>query len=154
MASLADLIEAHIVALVEEAGGVIEVQRALLAEHFSCVPSQITYVLTSRFQPERGYVVESRRGGGGFIRIAKIEPEGDIAEIIGDVGSYLTQDEAYSHLTRLLEDGIIDVRTFKTMQAALSREVLAVDLPLRDLLRARIFKAMLSAYFSVHEDEE
>jgi transcriptional regulator CtsR len=154
VASLADLIEAHIVALVEEAGGMVEIQRALLAEHFSCVPSQITYVLSSRFQPERGYVVESRRGGGGFIRIAKIEPEGDIAEIIEDVGDYLAQDEAYSYLTRLLEDDVIDIRTFKTMQAALSRETLAVDLPLRDALRARVLKAMLSAYFSVHEDEE
>ncbi|HOQ03510.1 MAG TPA: CtsR family transcriptional regulator [Bacillota bacterium] len=154
MASLADLIEAHIVALVEEAGGVVEIQRAILAEHFSCVPSQISYVLSSRFQPERGYVVESRRGGGGYIRIAKLEPEEDVADIIENVGNYLTQDEAYSYLTRLFEDDLIDLKMFKTMEAALSRDTLAVDLPLRDLLRARLFKAMLLAYFSVREDEE
>ena len=75
MASLTDLIEAHILSLVEEGGGVAEIQRAFLADHFRCVPSQITYVLSSRFQPERGYVVESKRGGGGYIRVVKIELE-------------------------------------------------------------------------------
>lgn len=65
MASLTDIIEAYILSLVEEGGGVAEIQRTYLAEYFNCVPSQITYVLSSRFQPERGYIVESKRGGGG-----------------------------------------------------------------------------------------
>ncbi len=154
MASLADLIEAYILSLVEEGGGVVEIQRAFLADRFRCVPSQITYVLASRFQPERGYIVESKRGGGGYIRVVKIELEDGLADVIRSIGISLSQDEAYGYLLRLLDDGIIDARTFKMMQAAVSRDTLAIDLPVRDLLRARVFKALLSAYFSVSEDRE
>ena len=56
-----------------------EVQRAELASRFNCVPSQINYVISTRFSPERGYIVESRRGGGGYIRIIRVMPEpGDV----------------------------------------------------------------------------
>lgn len=154
MASLTDLIEAHILSLIEEGGGVAEIQRAYLAEYFRCVPSQITYVLTSRFQPERGYIVESKRGGGGYIRVVKMELTDGLTGIIRNIGPYLSQDEAYGYLLRLVDDDLIDERAFKMMQAAVSRDTLAVDLPLRDWLRARIFKALLSACFSVIEDEE
>ncbi len=154
MASLADLIEAYILALVEEGGGVAEIQRSYLADYFRCVPSQITYVLSSRFQPERGYVVESKRGGGGYIRVVRMELTDGIADIMKSIGSYLSQDEAYGYLLRLFEEGLMDVRSFKMMQAAVSRDTLALDLPHRDWLRARIFRAVLSAYFSVVEDEE
>jgi transcriptional regulator CtsR len=154
MASLTDLIEAHILSLVEEGGGVAEIQRAFLADHFRCVPSQITYVLSSRFQPERGYVVESKRGGGGYIRVVKIELEDGITDIIKSIGLSLSQDEAYGYLLRLLDDEIIGPRTFKMIQAAVSRDTLAVELPLRDFLRARIFRALLSAYFLASEDGE
>ncbi len=154
MASLTDLIEAHILSLVEEGGGVAEIQRAFLADHFRCVPSQITYVLSSRFQPERGYVVESKRGGGGYIRVVKIELEDGITDIIKSIGLSLSQDEAYGYLLRLLDDEIIGPRTFKMIQAAVSRDTLAVELPLRDFLRARIFRALLSAYCLASEDGE
>ncbi|HHY17813.1 MAG TPA: CtsR family transcriptional regulator [Firmicutes bacterium] len=154
MASLTDLIEAHILSLVEEGGGVAEIQRAFLADHFRCVPSQITYVLSSRFQPERGYVVESKRGGGGYIRVVKIELEDGITDIIKSIGLSLSQDEAYGYLLRLLDDEIIGPRTFKMIQAAVSRDTLAVELPLRDFLRARIFRALLSAYLLASEDGE
>lgn len=154
MASLTDLIEAHILSLVEEGGGVAEIQRAFLANHFRCVPSQITYVLSSRFQPERGYVVESKRGGGGYIRVVKIELEDGITDIIKSIGLSLSQDEAYGYLLRLLDDEIIGPRTFKMIQAAVSRDTLAVELPLRDFLRARIFRALLSAYLLASEDGE
>ncbi len=154
MASLTDLIEAHILSLIEEGGGVAEIQRSYLASYFRCVPSQITYVLTSRFQPERGYIVESKRGGGGYIRVVKMELTDGATDIIKNIGSYLSQDEAYGYLLRLVDDELIDERAFKMMQAAISRDTLAVDLPLRDWLRARIFKALLSACFSVIEDGE
>jgi transcriptional regulator CtsR len=154
LASLADLIEAYILSLVEEGGGVAEMQRAYLADYFRCVPSQITYVLSSRFQPERGYVVESKRGSGGYIRVVKIELTDGAEDIMKNVGTYLSQDEAYAYISRLYDEDLIDTRTFKLMQAVVSRDTLAVDLPHRDWLRARIFQAALSAYFSVVDDEE
>ena len=70
-----DLIARFILDALDEANGIAELQRATLAEQFSCVPSQINYVISTRFSPERGYIVESRRGGGGYIRIT---PGGDI----------------------------------------------------------------------------
>ena len=150
MASLADLIEQYIEALIREGEGFAEIQRALLAERFRCAPSQITYVIASRFSPERGYIVESRRGGGGFIRLTKVSLEkSDIQDLLTEVGEYLSQSEAYGYLDRLREEGHLDPRSYEVMKAALSRHVLPLDLPQRDAIRASIFKAMLTAYFWV-----
>ena len=98
--------------------------------------------------------MESKRGGGGYIRVVKIELTDGVADILRNVGKSLTQDEAYGYLLRLFDEGLLDERSFKMMQAALSRDTLALDLPHRDWLRARIFKALLHAYFSVVEDKE
>jgi len=154
LSSLADLIEQHIISLLERGNGVAEVQRTLLAEQFRCVPSQITYVLTSRFSPERGYIVESKRGGGGYIRVVKVGLEEDVRNLIGNIGSYLSEEEAYGCLLLLLDEGYLDRKAFEMLKAAVSRKSLPVGLPLRDLIRASIFKAMLNAYFSVREDKE
>ena len=154
MASLTDIIEAYILSLVEEGGGVAEIQRTYLAEYFNCVPSQITYVLSSRFQPERGYIVESKRGGGGYIRVVRLELSDGVAGIMRSVGKSLSQDEAHGYLLRLFDEGLIDAKCYRMMQAALSRDTLALDLPHRDWLRARMFKALLPAYFSAAEDKE
>ena len=70
---LADQIARMIEEMLEESGGSLELQRNEMAGRLGCVPSQISYVLTSRFTPERGYVIESRRGGGGYIRIVRKE---------------------------------------------------------------------------------
>ncbi|MEX0974735.1 MAG: CtsR family transcriptional regulator [Bacillota bacterium] len=155
MASLADLIEEYIQSLVEEGEGMAEIQRALIAAHFRCAPSQVSYVIASRFPPERGYIIESRRGGGGFIRLTRvILDEGSIREVMSDAGNYLSQSEAYDYLERLREDGHLGDRTFEVMRAALSRNALTLVLPDRDLIRANIFKAMLNAYFSSADKEE
>jgi transcriptional regulator CtsR len=155
MASLADLIEQYIQSLVQEGEGMAEIQRALIAEHFRCAPSQVSYVIASRFPPERGYITESRRGGGGFIRLTRVSlDEGTIREVLRDSGSYLSQEEAYDYLERLREEGHLDDRTFEVMKAALSRNVLTLILPDRDLIRANLFKAMLNAYFSSADKEE
>ncbi len=152
MASLADLIEQYIQSLVDEGEGMAEIQRALVAEHFRCAPSQVSYVIASRFPPERGYLIESRRGGGGFIRLTRVTlEEGNIRNMLSDVGTYLSQGEAYDYLERLLEDGHLDERTFEVMRAALSRNALTLVLPDRDLIRANIFKAMLNAYYGASD---
>ena len=66
-----DIISAFIKQLLEQSDGIVELQRNELAQHFNVVPSQISYVITSRFTPEHGYITESRRGGGGCIRIRR-----------------------------------------------------------------------------------
>lgn len=155
VASLADNIERYIESLIAEGEGVAEIQRALIAELFRCAPSQVTYVISSRFSPERGYIIESRRGGGGFIRLTKVSLDSEnVRDVLNDVGSHLSQGESYAYLERLLEEGHLDERTYAVMRAALSRNSLTIGLPDRDLLRANIFKAMLNAYFSVEEKGE
>ena len=70
---ITDMIASFIHDALEEADGVLELQRSDLAQRFNCVPSQINYVMSTRFSPERGYIVESRRGGGGYIRISRVQ---------------------------------------------------------------------------------
>jgi transcriptional regulator CtsR len=155
VASLADHIERYIESLIAQGEGVAEIQRALIAELFRCAPSQVTYVISSRFSPERGYLIESRRGGGGFIRLTKVSLDAErVRDILSDVGNHLSQGESYDYLDRLLEEGYLDDRTYTVMRAALSRNALTLGLPERDLLRANIFKAMLNAYFSVEQKGE
>ena len=69
---LSDEITAYILHMLDQTAGEAELQRNELAEELGCVPSQINYVLTSRFTPEQGYIVESRRGGGGYIRVRRV----------------------------------------------------------------------------------
>lgn len=152
MARLADLIEQHIETLVEQGQGIAEIQRALIAEQFRCAPSQVSYVITSRFSPERGYLIESRRGGGGFIRVTRVNlEEGELKQILASMSAYLSQDETYDYLERLMEEGYIDARTALVMKAATSRNALVLGLPERDIIRANILKSMLSTYFSADE---
>ncbi len=153
--SLADIIADYIQSLIQEGEGMAEIQRAYIAERFRCAPSQVSYVISSRFSPERGYVIESRRGGGGFIRLTRVTIEdGRIHEIMTGVGSYLSQAEAYDYLDRLREEGLVDDRTYQVMRAAISRNTLAMMLPERDVIRANIFKAMLNAYFGDQPEKE
>jgi len=153
--SLADIIEDYINSLIAEGEGVAEIQRALLAEMFRCAPSQISYVITSRFSPEKGFIIESRRGGGGYIRLRRVNLEDDdIRQLIRDIGEYVSQQEAYGYLDRLRDEGFMDDRTYHVMRAALSRNVLLMALPSRDMIRANVLKAMLNAYFSVEPEDE
>ena len=67
-----DLIARFIMEALDNEEGIAELQRSMIANRFGCVPSQINYVISTRFSPEHGYVVESRRGGGGYIRIKRV----------------------------------------------------------------------------------
>lgn len=149
MSNISDLIEQYLKRLLEQAGqGQIEIQRNELAIQFSCVPSQINYVLSTRFSTEHGYMVESRRGGGGFVRIVKLELD-DRSVLINYmnrlIGEDITQQGAVGIISRLLEEGLITRRESEIMKAAVYRDVLRTALPNRDKLRASILKAMLIA---------
>ena len=146
MASLCSLIEQYLKQELERAGGVLELQRSELAARFSCAPSQINYVLETRFTPTAGYVIESRRGGRGYIRIVRlpVRTRGDLLALLDRwVGEMIDQDGAEALIARLEEEGIAGRREAALMRVAVHRDTLAVDLPWRDVLRARLLKAMV-----------
>lgn len=155
MKNISDLIEQYLKEIIRSSdGGLIELQRTELAELFQCVPSQINYVISTRFTVEKGYVVESKRGGGGYIRIKKIEfVDGDnwVQSILPN--GTLTQKEAEGLIHRLHEGKLITQREALIMQAVMNREVLTLELPLRDQIRAQIFRAMILAVLRRLEGE-
>ena len=124
----------------------IEIQRNILAQDLGCVPSQINYVLSSRFTPERGFVVESRRGGGGFIKISRITYDKDtlISQIISSLDSGIDEGTASAHIMNLLYQEIISKAQAKLMLSAVCEGAYR-NLPpaLRDIVRANILRQML-----------
>lgn len=125
---------------------IVEIKRSEIASKFQCVPSQINYVINTRFTVERGYIVESKRGGGGYIRIIKVRPHDQthlIDHILTLIGKELPQTAAFDIINRLLEEEIITEREARMMANVVDRSVIYVELPLRDQLRARMLKAML-----------
>lgn len=149
MSSMSNIIERYLKQLLEQSEtNYIEIQRNELANKFKCVPSQINYVLSTRFTLSHGFVVESRRGGGGYIRILRIPIQDEmecLAELNHLVGEQTSQQQAVALLKRLLREKIITNREYNIMKAAIDRSVLKVDLPWRDRLRANILIAMLEA---------
>lgn len=146
MGNLADHIESYLKALLDQNAGQLELQRCDLAQQFGCAPSQINYVLATRFNPQRGYLVESRRGGGGFIRIIRLNIQDDLHRLVHErIGNLVSQDEAVGLIQRLQEDGILSEREALLMQSAVQREALPLELPLRDAVRASLLKSMILA---------
>ena len=129
--------------------GEAELQRNLLAEQLGCVPSQISYVLASRFTPEQGYIVESRRGGGGYIRIRRIRcatPGTALMHVVNAVGGSVSQNAARVILQNLLDGHFLEPSQAQLMVVALSDNAYrAVDPAHRDQLRADLLKQMLTA---------
>lgn len=147
MRSITDQIEAHLKKMLQVSDkGFIEVQRSEIAQVFACVPSQINYVLTTRFSPEQGYLVESRRGGGGYLRIIKLELDDDqlFFELLASMeGSMIPQTAGEGLVERLIDEGFLTEREGLLMKSVISRDAIPVALPQRDLLRGSILKAML-----------
>ena len=142
---MSDIIEEFIKDLFDDENEAIEIQRNELAEHFNCVPSQINYVISTRFKPSQGYYVESRRGGGGHITIKKVNNTKDdyIMHIINNIGQNLTSNEVDILLSDFLSYNIIDKKEAKLLKVATSDNVLGLPKDLKDEVRARIFKNML-----------
>ena len=143
---ISDLIAAFIAEELEQAGGVLELQRSDLAQRFDCVPSQINYVMSTRFSPERGYIVESRRGGNGYIRISRVRMDRQtlLMHVINSVGDVLDLPSARAILTNLAESGAIGAEAGRTILAAVSdRALQSVPQAYRGVLRADIVKQVL-----------
>lgn len=150
MARLSDIIEKFIKQVISDAQGVAEIQRNELANHFNCVPSQINYVISTRFTNDRGYFVESRRGGGGYIRISRVNVDGIntggyLMHIVSAIGDKIGQQDADAFIINFIDYNIIEPREAGIMRAAVSDKILyRIPQPARDALRADILKNMLT----------
>ena len=148
MKNITDIIEQYLKKILDKKGtDFIEIKRNEIADQFQCVPSQINYVINTRFTTEKGYMVESKRGGGGYIRIIRVKHKDEaelIDEIIDMINPKISFQSAVDVVERLLDEDIITKREAQIMISALDRETLAFKLPLRDEVRARIFTQMLN----------
>ena len=142
---LSDMLTEYIMEMLNDTGDA-EIRRNELANHFGCVPSQINYVLTSRFTPEQGYIVESRRGGGGYIRITRVNTDksATMMHIVNSVGDSLDRMSAEVMIKNLLGLDMINEDIARLLASALSDRALAPVTPSgRDIVRASIFKNMI-----------
>ncbi|QGQ43961.1 CtsR family transcriptional regulator [Metabacillus sediminilitoris] len=148
MRNISDIIEQYLKHVLDNSGKeIVEIKRSEIADKFQCVPSQINYVINTRFTIERGYVVESKRGGGGYIRIIKVQSNNQahlLDQILHLIQNRLSQASAEDIIGRLIREKVISAREAKLMLSVIDRSVLYIDLPHRDELRARMFKAMIT----------
>lgn len=144
---ISDEVANYIRAVIEDsAAGYAEIQRNELAQLLGCVPSQINYVITSRFTPEQGYIVESRRGSGGYIKITRVQMDRNAAltHVINSVGQEIDFRTADAMLINLVHNGYIEQSAAQLILTALSeRSLLDVSKEARDKVRSTIFKNML-----------
>ena len=130
----------------ETENGVLEIQRSDLAQRFNCVPSQINYVMSTRFSPERGYIVESRRGGNGYIRITRVRVDRQtlMMHVINSLGTRVDLPSARAILSNLVQSGALEESHGRALLAAVGDKALgAVPREIRDQVRAEIMKQVL-----------
>ena len=145
---LRDSIEHFIKELLNEEATEVELKRNELAEYFGCAPSQINYVLATRFSPDHGYLTESRRGGGGYIRIVRVVQTGSqrLMYLVNDrIGDSLGEEECLRLISQLKEQHIVTADEAALMASAVSTRALSVPVPdaLKDAMRAKMMKSML-----------
>jgi len=149
MSQLSNEIERFIKALMERECQV-ELKRNELAQHFGCAPSQINYVLSTRFSVNHGYVTESRRGGGGYIRIVRVEigPEGNLlGELMERVGSAVSLEAAEAMIAHILDLRLVTRREALIMRSALAVSAMPLPPGAKDVLRAAVLRSMLEQVF-------
>ena len=145
---LSDSIEQFIKELLNEEATEVELKRNELAEYFGCAPSQINYVLATRFSPDHGYLTESRRGGGGYIRIVRVVQSGSqrLMYLVNDrIGDNIGEEECLRLISQLKEQRIVTADEAALMASAVSTRALSVPVPdvLKDAMRAKMMKSML-----------
>lgn len=148
---ISDQIAKIIEDMLDRSGGTAEVRRNDLASKIGCVPSQINYVITSRFTPERGYIIESRRGGGGFIRIvrARMTANEYLMHFFHAIGDVLDAKDARAFAQNLFDHGIVTERERDIVLTALSDGALdRVEQNKRGAVRADIMRHFLMTLMS------
>ena len=145
MQNITDIIEAYLKQILHDEKK-IEIKRQEIAERFDCVPSQINYVINTRFTIEKGYFVESKRGGGGYIRIQKIvilDSHDLLDEISRWVGNDLTEQAAEDYLVRLINEQLLTRREAILIQSLLQKESLPMALEDQRRMRAHLMQTVL-----------
>lgn len=145
---ISDTIAAFIDEMLNDCGGTLEIKRNDLAKRLGCVPSQINYVVASRFTPERGYIIESRRGGGGYIRIMRKVLDGNdlLLQIFESIGDSLNEQTLASLLETLYAADLITAREKRYANACMSTAAYsALPRELHGVVRAGNFRNMLLA---------
>lgn len=143
--NMTDIIEAYLKKVLQQQEQV-EIRRSEIAQLFDCVPSQINYVINTRFTIQKGYLVESKRGGGGYIRIIKVQVLDDhdmlntMIEIIGDS---ISEKDAKSVVQKLYEDDIITKREAKLMLVAMDKSLYTGERAIDNRLRSNLLRTML-----------
>jgi len=151
MSVLSDTIEKFIKSLMNEYEGRIELQRNELAQHFNCAPSQINYVLATRFTPDKGYIIESRRCGGGYNRVVRLRvDQGDhlVKLVTTRIGEEISERDAQDVICRLVENGAVTTREGALMSAAVSDKALSVPVSIKDMIRAGILRQLIMVLLS------
>ncbi len=155
---MSDIITQEIMRMLKESDrNTAEIQRNEFANSIGCVPSQINYVLSSRFTPEHGYMIESRRGGGGYIRIRRVmmDHTSALMHIINSIGEYMDPMSTRIVLENCVESGILKPEIANLIGAAVSGSVLQrVPVEFRDELRAALLKQMLLTQIQQERKDE
>ena len=149
MAQLSDSIERFIKELMRE-DAQIELRRNELAQHFGCAPSQINYVLATRFSLNHGYIIESRRGGGGYVRVVRIQMPSQTSlldALMSRIGNAVDEETCAAIISNLQEHGLVTPREAALMHAAVAKNALSLPVSAKDVLRAAIFKNLLVQVF-------
>ena len=145
---ISDSIAAFIDEMLNDCGGTLEIKRNDLAKRLGCVPSQINYVVASRFTPEKGYIIESRRGGGGYIRIVRrvLDEKDLLRNVFSSLGQSLGEKEMFSILEALYAADIITAREMRYTSTMLSQNALAsIPREFQETIRAASFRNLLLA---------
>ncbi len=143
--NMSNEIAGRLLQMLEETG-MTEFRRNELAQAMGCVPSQITYVVTSRFTPEKGYIVESRRGGDGCVRITRVSytKRTALMHVVNAVGDQIDETSARSIISGLEQRNLLDASSAKLMTAAVNENCYrALEKSVRNRVRAEVFKRML-----------
>ena len=145
---MTDLIADMILDMFDDNQQTIQIQRNDLASRIGCVPSQINYVITSRFTPEQGYRIESRRGGGGCIYITRADTKGSaFVSLINSIGNEIDERTANAHIYNLNYQNMIDEKSAKILMAGVADANFKCAAPeVKNQVRASLLKRMLLAY--------
>ena len=156
MAKLSDTIEEFILSMLSACDNTVDLRRNELAEYFGCVPSQINYVLATRFTVDRGFSVESKKGGGGYVRIIKHKVEGDdfLSYLLKErIGSAISYKECESIVLRLYDQQYLTGSERDIILAALKDATIPVNFEFKDIIRAHVLKNVILTILKYREEK-
>lgn len=154
MAQLSDTIEQFIKTLMDE-DAEIELKRNELAQHFNCAPSQINYVLATRFSVNHGYIIESRRGGGGYIRLVRVTHSDDdnmLHLLLDRIGGAIDEAGAVAIIRQLYECKLVTENEAMLMRSAVLNGSIALPTGAKDIVRASVLSGMIRQVFRNHAE--